>query len=125
MSPVATVGQRPISHLVGQKLEYVRLGDVIILGFSGGTRVLIETVVHLAGVDDASGEDDLAMLLGDVVRAAGTNPAGELTITLASGSELLVGADAEVESWAVSGSDGGLVVCLPKGELAVWAGTKS
>jgi hypothetical protein len=110
---------------VGQKLEYVRLGDVIILGFSGGTRVLIETVVHLSGVDAHESEDDLAMLLGDVVRAARTGDTGELTITLASGSELLVGADAEVESWAVSGPDGGLVVCLPRGELAVWASTQS
>jgi hypothetical protein len=64
--------------------------------------------------------DIIATLLGDVVRTARSNDRGELTITFASGAELLVGIDADVESWAVTGPDGLLIVCLAQGELAVW-----
>ncbi|MGX6607203.1 DUF6188 family protein [Micromonosporaceae bacterium Da 78-11] len=118
---------RPISPLVGQKLEYVRLDDAIVLGFSGGRQVLIEALAQLYGpggrVDVEPGEnhsDILATLLGDVVRAARTCDAGELRLTFNSGAELQVGIDAEFESWAVTAPDGFLIVCLAGGELAVW-----
>jgi hypothetical protein len=61
-------------------------------------------------------------LLGDVVRAARTRDTGELQLVFAGGSELLVEADADVESWAVAGPDGFLIVCLAGGELAAWGG---
>jgi hypothetical protein len=64
--------------------------------------------------------DALATLLGDVVSGAETQPAGDLRITFDSGAELLVGADPDVESWAVAGPDRFLIVCLARGELAVW-----
>jgi hypothetical protein len=51
---------------------------------------------------------------------ARTRPTGELTITFGSGSELLVDAHTDVESWAVAGPDGFLIVCLARGEVAVW-----
>jgi len=118
---------RSITLLDGQKLEYVRLGHAIVLGFSGGRQVLIETVAHLDGpggrVDVEPGEhpsDVLATLLGDVVRTARTRDTGELEIAFGSGSELLVDVDADVESWAVAGPAGFLIVCLARGELAVW-----
>ncbi len=118
---------RSLSLLVGQKLEYVRLGHAIVLGLSGGRQVLIETLAHLDGpsgrVDVEPGEhpsDILATLLGDVVRAARTHDTGELQITFGSGSELRVGVDADFESWAVTGPDGLLIVCLARGEVAVW-----
>ena len=118
---------RPIQLLVGHKLEYVRLGHAIGLGFSGGPEVLIETVARLDGpsgpadVEPGEGSSEvLATLLGDVVRAAWTSESGELLLTFASGSDLLVGVDADVESWAVAGPDGFLIVCLAGGELAVW-----
>jgi hypothetical protein len=118
---------RPITVLVGQKLEYVRLGHAIVLSFSGGRQVFIETLARLNGprgsADVEPGEhpsDVLATLLGEVVRAAVTRDTGELQITFGSGSELLVGVDADVEAWAVAGPDGFLIVCLARGELAVW-----
>jgi hypothetical protein len=46
--------------------------------------------------------------------------ARSLQLTFRSGSELLVEVDADVESWAVAGPDGFLIVCLARGELAVW-----
>lgn len=131
-------GRRPrqarrLGLLVGQKLEYVRLGHAVVLGFSGGRQVLIETVAHLDGpggpVDVEPGEhpsDVLATLLGDVVRAAGTRDDGELQIGFGSGAELRVGADPDFESWAVTGPGGFLIVCLARGEVAVWGdGTPS
>jgi hypothetical protein len=118
---------RTINLLVGQKLEYVRLGHAIVLSFTGGRQVLIETVAHLNGpggrVAVEPGEnpsDILATLLGDVVRAARTLDTGELELTFGSGSQLLVCVDADFESWAVAGPDGFLIVCLARGELAVW-----
>jgi hypothetical protein len=123
---------RPIDLLVGRKLEYVRLGHAIVLSFSGGRQVLIETVAHLTGpagpVAVEPGEhpsDVVATLLGDVVRAARTRGTGELEIIFGSGSELLVGADPEFESWAVAGPNGFLIVCLARGELAVWGDAAS
>jgi hypothetical protein len=89
--------------------------------------VLIESVAHLDGpdgrVDVEPGDhpsDLLALLLGDVVRAACTRGDGELRINFGRGSELVVGVDADVESWAVAGRNGVLMVCLAGGEVAVW-----
>lgn len=118
---------RPIDLLAGQKLEFVRLGHAIVLGFAGGSQVLIETLARLDGPagrvyvepgDDPS--DDLATLLGDTVQDARTYTGGELMITFTSGASLLVGVDSDVESWAVSAPGGVLIVCLARGEIAVW-----
>ncbi len=115
---------RSIDVLSGQRLEYVRLDDVIVLSFAGGHQVLIETVAHLnspAGRTAVEpGDDVIATLLGDVVRRARTRDSGELELCFASGSELVVGADDDFESWAVTSPDGFLMVCLAGGELAVW-----
>ena len=121
---------RSITLLADRKLEYVRLGHAVVLSFTGGWQVLIETVAHLhtragwAEVEPGENPSDiLATLLGDVVRAARTDDAGELRITFRSGAQLVVGADADVESWAVAGPDRFLIVCLARGELAVWGDT--
>jgi hypothetical protein len=118
---------RSITLLAGQKLEYLRLGHAIVLSFTGGRQVLIETVATLTGprgrVEVEPGEnpsDILATLLGDVVRAARATDTGELRMTFAGGAELSVGVDADFESWAVAGPDGFLIVCLARGEIAVW-----
>ena len=118
---------RSIALLAGSKVEYVQLGHAMVLGLTGGRRVLIETVAHLDGptgrFDVEPGDnpsDVLATLLGDVVRTAWTRDCGALHIVFGSGSELSVGVDADFESWAVTGPDGVLVVCLAGGELAVW-----
>jgi hypothetical protein len=118
---------RSLDLLVGRKLEYVRLGHAIVLSFTGGRQVLIETVAHLTGpggrIEVEPGEDPsdiLATLLGDVVRAARTQDNGGLQLTFGSGAELTVSADADVESWAVAGPDRFLMVCLARGELAIW-----
>ena len=119
---------QPIGVLVGLELEYVRLGHAIVLSFTGGREVLIETVVHLDGphgrADIEPGDhssDILETLLGDVVRAASIRDTGELEITFGGGSQLVVAVDADVEAWALAGPDGVIMVCLARGELAVWA----
>jgi hypothetical protein len=116
-----------LTLLIGQKLEYVRLGHAIVLSFSGGSQVLIETVARLDGpygrVDIEAGEnpsDAVATLLGHRVQTAETGDTGELRITFDGGAELRVGPDADIESWAVAGPDRFLIVCLARGELAVW-----
>lgn len=123
---------RSIDVLAGRKVEYVRLGHAVVLSFSGGPQVLIETVAHLDGpggrADVEPGDhpsDVLAMLLGDTVRAAWTLDSGELQIAFESGAELSVGVDADFESWAIVGPGGVLMVCLARGELAVWGDASS
>jgi uncharacterized protein DUF6188 len=118
---------RSLDLLSGHRLEYVRLGHAIVLGFSGGRQVVIETPVRLDGpggpVEVEPGEnpsDALATLLGDVVRSARADDDGELRISFRSGARVAVGADADFESWAVTGPDGFLIVCLARGEVAVW-----
>jgi hypothetical protein len=118
---------RPINLLTGQRLEYVGLGTATALSFTGGCQVFIETVAHLNRpgcrivVEPGENPSDVfATLLGDVVRAARTRDSGELEICFSSGSELVVGVDPEFESWAVAGPQRFLIVCLARGELAVW-----
>jgi Family of unknown function (DUF6188) len=133
MMLVMGAGQRPqearrIDLLAGQKLQFVRLDDVVVLGFPGGRQVLIETVARLVtpnGRTDPEPADDdaLATLLGDVVRTAEVCTTGELRICFESGTALLVTAHPEIESWAVTGPDGLLLVCLPGGEVAAWGET--
>jgi uncharacterized protein DUF6188 len=133
MLPVMGAGRRPrqalsIDLLTGRRLESVRLGDTIVLSFTGGCQVLTEAPAHLDAPADVDPADDpadaLATLLGDVVGEARTRDDGELRITFASGSVLCVDVDAEYESWAVTGPDGFLIVCLAQGELALWGSAK-
>ncbi|MEU4235903.1 DUF6188 family protein [Actinoplanes sp. NPDC026619] len=118
---------RQLDLLIGQKLEYVRLDHTIVLSLSGGNQVVIEAPALLSGPNGpfavepgVTSSDVLAMLLGDVVHGARARESGELAICFAGGAELLVGPDADFESWAIVGPDGLLVVCLAGGELAVW-----
>ncbi|GAA0462542.1 hypothetical protein Ade02nite_29090 [Paractinoplanes deccanensis] len=118
----------PLIPLAGQHLDYVRLGDALVLSFSRGSQILIETAAHLttpAGrtsvTPAAHDEDALAPFLGDAVQTAHTDKSGALTVTFAAGSALEVRPDPDVESWAFTNPDGPLIVCLPGGELAVWA----
>ena len=126
MLPVMDAG-RSLSPLVGQRLEYVRLGHAVTLGFTGGREVLFEAVAHLDGpagrADIEPGDnpsDALAVLLGDTVGAARTRPTGELELLFRSGCCLVIDADPDAESWAVTGPDGALMVCVSTGEVAVW-----
>ncbi|MFI5934003.1 DUF6188 family protein [Actinoplanes sp. NPDC051494] len=119
---------RGITTLTGQRLDSVRLDHAIVLGFSGGCQVLIETVAHLRGAAVEPGEDTsdlVAELLGDTVRTVRTGPGGDLRICFVSGAELVVAADPDVESWAFTGPDGQLVVCLAHGEIAVWGDARA
>jgi hypothetical protein len=116
-----------VGLLAGQRLDYVQLGPALVLGFSGGSRVVIETVARLDGPDGRAEvepgyrpSDALGTVLGDVVRTAAVRDSGELTLVFEGGPELAVGPDEDAESWAVASEDGCLVVCLPGGEVAAW-----
>lgn len=120
---------RSLDLLVGHTLEHVMVGHTIVLSFSAGCRVLIENTVHLSGpagrvrvVPGEPSADVLDALIGYPVRTARTCETGELQLAFGDGSELSVGIDAEVESWAVTGPDSFLLVCLARGEVAAWGG---
>ena len=46
---------------------------------------------------------------------------GMLTISFGGGAQIVVPPDELYEAWQVNADDGSLVVCMPGGELAVWA----
>jgi hypothetical protein len=117
----------PLNLLVGCELEFVQLDHAVILGFSGGRKVVIEAMAHLDGpngpaVVDPAGDpsDALSTLLGDTVDVARTGDSGELWLSFTSGALLRVDTCPDVEAWAVTGPDGFLIVCMARGELAVW-----
>ena len=132
MVGVQRVREPPDLRLTGRTLEEVRSGYAVVLQFSDGYEVTVESTVRLDGAGggvevepDELPSPALDRLVGDTVRAAGVRDTGELTIAFGSGRELVVSVDADYESWNVTGPDGLLVVCLPGGGLAVWgvAGT--
>ncbi|WP_157411557.1 MULTISPECIES: DUF6188 family protein [Actinoplanes] len=114
---------RILGLLVGQRLEHARLGQSVILGFSGDRQVVIETTAYLHRGDETlpvGRGDELTAVLGLLVSEAVVAPGGELRITFGGGSVLVAGADEEYESWAVMGPPGFLIVCQPGGDLAGW-----
>ncbi|GAA2794694.1 hypothetical protein GCM10010452_23720 [Crossiella cryophila] len=59
-------------------------------------------------------------LTGTVVQAAAANESGLLLIEF-DDAVLRVEPDENYEAWSFAGPDGDKVICLPGGELAVWA----
>ena len=111
--------------LAGQTVEYVRLGHATVLGLPGGCQVIIETSACLNARVVDPGDQAYATLLGNVIQAGWTDQGGRLRILFDGGLELLVGADAEFESWAITGRGGQLIVCLARGEVAFWGDSGS
>ncbi|WP_229074933.1 DUF6188 family protein [Actinoplanes sp. DH11] len=112
---------------MGKTVEYVRLGYAVVLGFTGDCQVVIESDARLDGpagrADIEPGEnpsDAVATLIGEAVRSASVRATGELELCFEGGQHLLVEVLPDVESWAVTGPAGVLIVCMAGGELAVW-----
>lgn len=45
---------------------------------------------------------------------------GTLRLSFANGASVIVEPDEAYEAWTMSGPGGMLVVCMPRGELAIW-----
>ncbi|MGY5883476.1 DUF6188 family protein [Modestobacter lacusdianchii] len=116
-----------LQPLVGQFLGQLCVGlHDAQLRFSGGVTVTFEaplTVAPAPGAPVVPHElEGLALLLpllnGDVVAVA-VGDDGALGLTIGE-TTLRCAPDPDHEAWQVTGSDVGLVVCGPGGDLAVW-----
>ncbi len=123
-----------MAPLLGRRVGQVRssLGRAVLtieadpahLVILGGSVVLIGAGGVQAGPSLAA-QHAVSALAGWVGRSVSdlrVDPAGGLR--LGTGPDrLVVAAEPEHEAWEVRGMDGGLLVCLPGGEISVWAPT--
>lgn len=63
----------------------------------------------------------IRQLVGQTVEEASADEAGTLRVSFSDGTRFEVPPDDHYESWNVSGPGGALVVCMPRGELAIWS----
>jgi hypothetical protein len=115
----------------GEKLIGHEVGFSVLLEFSGGYEVRVETGFTVRTTDGdhrvVPGEDldSAAAVLGALDRrtviVASADDVGGLRIDFEGGARVLVGADPDYEAWTVAGPGGFKVVSLPSGGLSVWS----
>lgn len=116
--------------LAGKTLQSVLIEHSIRLQLSEGRFVLVESpfsldregvsVVFSPEEDFEEAFEPIRRLIGLTVVEATADDSGALRIRFGDGTVLQVPSDDAYEAWNVSGPGGGLVVCMPGGELAVW-----
>ena len=114
-----------LGTLVGRSLDQLRVGVgelALVLGvdwrisLSGRVRVAGASSIEPTSIDGVAAH---MPLLNAEVTAAHVDERGDLTVTL-DGTAIRCEADDEYEAWSVHGSDGARIICLPRGELAIW-----
>ncbi|MGO1051913.1 DUF6188 family protein [Crossiella sp. CA198] len=116
----------------GRALNAITIDYTVLLSFDGGCEVRVESEFALydagvwqqitPGLDLGALGDRLQALTGTVVQAASAAESGLLLIEFGDDAVLRVEPDENYEAWSFAGPDGDKVICLPGGELAVWAG---
>lgn len=122
-----------IRGLIGAQLVRVSFGTGLFLGF--GLQPFREVTIECPLRIDAPGHpawsgepltvsvaERLLPALLSAVSDAAVGPDGSLAVVLDSGTEVRVPASGRFEAWQVTMDGGSLVVSMPGGELAVWAG---
>jgi hypothetical protein len=116
--------------LSGQTLLAENVDYSAVLNFSDKYMTRIESpfALHLPNGDfEFSPESDpaeafepLRELVGQTVTESAAEDSGALRLAFANGATVPVEADESYEAWTVAGPGGMLVVCMPRGELAIW-----
>ncbi|MEM7284776.1 MAG: DUF6188 family protein [Actinomycetota bacterium] len=116
---LATVDQIILGHAV----SFVRVGDGGgVVTIEGDFTVEVDGETHPVSPESIVGSGAILLgLLHQVVHAATVGDDGTLTLTIGSAT-VTVPPSADFEAWTYAAEDGRRVVCMPGGELAVWAG---
>jgi hypothetical protein len=117
-------------RLGGRTIESLLIEYTVVVRLTGGYVLVIESPLVLTTGDstlevdpaDDPGdvENSLRRLTGMTVASSAAEPSGALAIVFDEGSRLTVAVDPHYEAWNVAGPDGSLVVCMPRGKLAIW-----
>ena len=117
-------------ELDGQTITRIVDQPPLAFGTGGGWAVTVESVLTFSdangSIRDFEGDDPEtltalgSLLQGLTFRAAAVED-GSLRLAFTSGAELIASPDPHYESWSVAGPAGQRIVCMPGGELAVWA----
>lgn len=105
---VVAIGTEPL-HLL------VVAGPVTLTSADGQV-----AVCHLPGSPEALGT--LTAWVGRRIESVAVLPGGGLQIQCRGGA-LTVPSDPDYEAWEIRGMDGGLLACLPGGQLSLWRPT--
>jgi hypothetical protein len=63
---------------------------------------------------------EVAALRGAVVGEINVSPAGVLTLAFEDGRRIEAAPDSGLETWSFVSDDGGRVICMPGGQIAIW-----
>lgn len=118
-----------VAKLKSSTLDQVRIGfDIqLVFGTPGGI-LQIESAaflrydgasIKLDATEDPTSTSAVLSLLRTSVECVDLSER-RLQLRFSSGEVFEVCPDEDYESWSLTGDDGGRVVCMPGGELAVW-----
>jgi hypothetical protein len=122
----------PSVDLVGATVTQLRFDSGLTVALDASTHLRIEAGFELVEPDGGATlldpEQDLERM-GPLLRlhrkrvsAFTADTSGRLAVAFSDGTVLRCGPDDRFEAWELSFADGRLYVCLPGGEVAVWAG---
>lgn len=130
MTDTTTSASRIIAGLASSDVVQVRVGfDVQLVVDAGILQIESQATLSVDGqtvVMSASGDPTRAAAALSLLRTTVGDvqlEGGILRAHFSSGALLEVEPDEQYEAWSWTGSDGGRVVCMPGGELAVWGST--
>jgi hypothetical protein len=122
----------PSVDLVGATVTQLRFDTGLTVALDASTHLRIEAGFELMEPDGSEAVLDpdqdpermgaLLRLLRKRVTEFAADTTGMLAITFSDGTALRCGPDDRFEAWELGFADGRLYVCLPGGEVAVWAG---
>lgn len=118
-------------NLNGLRVESILIEYTVVFNLSDDHFIVIESPFRFERGADAmilSPEDDsdatlqpIRELKGLTVEEVTISAAGDLYVRFSDGTQLFVEPDDTYESWNVSGPNGFLIVCTPRGALAYWS----
>ncbi|MGU3435104.1 DUF6188 family protein [Actinomycetes bacterium M1A6_2h] len=115
--------------IAGQSIAFKSLGFVFELSIAGGFLLQIENHVQIEAGEssfsftpapDVEQAHEIARVMSGTIESSSAQ-SGILSVTLISGTELIVHPDADFEAWNITGPGGFRVVCMPGGEMATWS----
>lgn len=118
--------------LDGQRLARVLVDFDFYLEFESGDSIALSNfsingpqdsttgAVNVGFGNIAQGLAALLQLIGTTCAASETDDSGDLTVTLADGSQISA-PHSDGEAWEFSGSDGRHIISGPEGDLSTWA----